>query len=163
MLQGYKYCAIMVVRQPSDSQTITAHYLTDLPADSLTDTLCVRVCVYVCMRQSHEFWFTSQSILYLRNKSHQAFFYSDRQTNGKGWGWCLCLALALLRFRSASPSLSFSLAVMFLSIFFLLFLMDVYQTALQSSFLFGYWTDPINYWSIMNESTEYFCMLPEWL
>lgn len=46
VLQGYKCCAMMVVCQPSDSHTITAHYLTDLPADSLTDTLCVRVRVH---------------------------------------------------------------------------------------------------------------------
>lgn len=31
--------------RPSDSEAINAHYLTDLPADSLTDNLRVRVCV----------------------------------------------------------------------------------------------------------------------
>lgn len=123
--------AIVVVCQPSDSQTITAHYLTVLPADSLTNTLCARA--LVCMRQSHEFWFTSQSILYLRNKSHQAFIYSDRQTNGKG---CGCVFVFGFSFSQVQVRFSFLfLSIIFLSIFFLLFLMDVDQTASQGQFL----------------------------
>lgn len=50
VLEGPIYWAITAVRQPSDSQTITAHYLTDLPADSPTDTLCVCLCVHKGMR-----------------------------------------------------------------------------------------------------------------
>lgn len=82
VLQGYKYCAITVLCQPSDSQTITAHYLTDLPADSLTDNMCVHVHLCVCVWEMYpRIWFVSQSVLYLSNKSHQVFIH--RQKNGK--------------------------------------------------------------------------------